>query len=64
MKTTIALLLSGLTLTASAKDWPMWGGTPDRNMVGEAKNLPIDINPGELDDETEAAVLTLSLIHI
>jgi len=35
MKTTIALLLSGLTLTATAQDWPMWGGTPDRNMVGE-----------------------------
>jgi len=58
MKTTTALLLSGLTLTASAKDWPMWGGTPDRNMVGEAKNLPVDINPGDLDDETEAAILT------
>jgi outer membrane protein assembly factor BamB len=58
MKTTTALLLSGLTLTAAANDWPMWGGTPDRNMVGKAKNLPVDINPGELDDETEAAVLT------
>ncbi|MFT6177687.1 MAG: outer membrane protein assembly factor BamB [Akkermansiaceae bacterium] len=63
MKTTTALLLSGLTVSgiipnAAAKDWPMWGGTPDRNMAGEAKNLPIDINPGELDDETEAAVLT------
>ena len=21
-------------------DWPMWGGTPDRNMVSGAKNLP------------------------
>src|SRR3954466_8019413 len=22
-------------------DWPMWGGTPDRNMVSKAKGLPI-----------------------
>ena len=57
MKTTTALLLSGLTLTAAAKDWPMWGSDPTRNMVGESKNLPTDINPGELDDETEAAIL-------
>src|SRR5437879_8442501 len=21
-------------------DWPMWGGTPDRNMVSNAKGLP------------------------
>jgi outer membrane protein assembly factor BamB len=57
MKTTTALLLSGLTLTATAKDWPMWGSDPTRNMIGESKNLPTDINPGELDDETEAAIL-------
>jgi outer membrane protein assembly factor BamB len=23
-------------------DWPMWGGTPDRNMVSSMKGLPID----------------------
>jgi outer membrane protein assembly factor BamB len=23
-------------------DWPMWGGTPDRNMVSSMKNLPIE----------------------
>ena len=23
-------------------DWPMWGGTPDRNMVSNAKGLPTD----------------------
>lgn len=57
MKTTTALLLSGLSLTATAKDWPMWGSDPTRNMVGESKNLPTEISPGELDDETEAALL-------
>src|SRR5947207_5961933 len=23
-------------------DWPMWGGTPDRNMVSNMKGLPTD----------------------
>src|SRR5438552_5501699 len=23
-------------------DWPMWGGTPDRNMVSNTKGLPIN----------------------
>jgi outer membrane protein assembly factor BamB len=23
-------------------DWPMWGGTPDRNMVSNMKGLPVD----------------------
>ena len=23
-------------------DWPMWGGTPDRNMVSNVKGLPTD----------------------
>jgi outer membrane protein assembly factor BamB len=37
-----------------AKDWPMWGGTPSRNMVADATNLPSDIKPGEINSETEA----------
>src|SRR2546430_6904085 len=23
-----------------SKDWPMWGGTPDRNMVSDMKGIP------------------------
>ena len=46
----ISLLAAG---AASAADWPMWGGTPDRNMVGTAKNLPVDVVTGEVDDESE-----------
>ena len=58
MKTTTGLLLTGLALsTAAAEDWPMWGKDASRNMVGNAKNLPVDIHPGELDDDTEAAIL-------
>jgi outer membrane protein assembly factor BamB len=45
-----ALLLSTLALTATGTragdpgtgDWPMWGGTPDRNMVSDAKGLPTE----------------------
>src|SRR6266436_407765 len=48
-----ALLAGGLLLTAHSPlptvtasdpgggDWPMWGGTPDRNMVSNMKGLPI-----------------------
>lgn len=53
-RTSIALLTAGLCAGAAhAEDWPMWGGSPDRNMVGKAKNLPTDIEIGEMDDETE-----------
>jgi outer membrane protein assembly factor BamB len=42
------LLLSGVAILASkssagdpgTSDWPMWGGTPDRNMVSTMKGLP------------------------
>ena len=38
---------AGIALVASdppsaGKDWPMWGGTPDRNMVSSMKGLPLD----------------------
>ena len=29
---------------AQSSDWPMWGGTPDRNMVSDMKNVSIDFN--------------------
>src|ERR1700681_4499071 len=46
----LALVLAGASwpahLVASdpggGGDWPMWGGTPDRNMVSNMKGLPID----------------------
>src|SRR6201988_2572229 len=37
--------LSATILTASdpgSGDWPMWGGTPDRNMVSNMKGLPAE----------------------
>jgi outer membrane protein assembly factor BamB len=43
----LLLLLSGVALLASksaasdpGNDWPMWGGTPDRNMVSNMKGIP------------------------
>ena len=48
MKTIIAITaassLAGLSSFArpipGTGDWPMWGGTPDRNMVSSMKGLP------------------------
>ncbi|MSO82680.1 MAG: hypothetical protein EXQ53_05240, partial [Acidobacteria bacterium] len=45
-----ALLACGLTLSPTrlaasdpgTGDWPMWGGTPDRNMVSSMKGLPAE----------------------
>jgi len=32
-------------------DWPMWGGTPSRNNVAEAGNIPAEWDIGEFDDD-------------
>lgn len=38
---TVALLLLCLSaVSLASQDWPMWGGTPQRNMVSSIKNLP------------------------
>ncbi len=37
-------VVAGLALSASdptGGDWPMWGGTPDRNMVSTMRDLPL-----------------------
>jgi outer membrane protein assembly factor BamB len=41
----LTVLLTGTALRASdpgTGDWPMWGGTPDRNMVSDMKGLPTE----------------------
>jgi outer membrane protein assembly factor BamB len=48
----IAVLISVLALTATvalSADWPMWGGTPSRNMVSPMKGLPTtwDVKSGK-----------------
>ncbi len=54
---TLAVMVMGTTLLSAAphagnpptNDWPMWGGTPDRNMVSFMKGLPTtwDIKSGK-----------------
>ena len=42
---TALLAFAAASLSASdpgSGDWPMWGGTPDRNMVSSMKGLPTD----------------------
>lgn len=51
------LLFLALSLALQAQDWPMWGGTPSRNMVAEAKNLPTEIKPGTINPENETVDL-------
>lgn len=56
MKTDILIvtaLLAGFTLTATAQDWPQWGGTPHRNMYSPAKGLPDRFEPGKFKKGTE-----------
>ena len=38
---------------SKGSDWPMWGRTPDRNMIGEAKNLPVNVEPGDYFSGTD-----------
>ena len=45
----VCLLSSNLV---TAEDWRMLGRSPERNMVGEADNLPTNIGTGKLDEET------------
>jgi len=42
-----------IALSAQAADWPTWGGTADRNMVGEANGIPTEIESGDYLPKTE-----------
>jgi outer membrane protein assembly factor BamB len=53
-----SLLLLALATPGLAADWPMWGGTPERNMVGTATNLPTEIVPGKLDADEQPDLTT------
>jgi outer membrane protein assembly factor BamB len=39
-----------LACIALAADWPMWGGTPSRNMVSLEAGLPSSADPGKAND--------------
>jgi hypothetical protein len=36
-----------LASMAQGADWPQWGGSDARNMIGQAKHLPATFGPGE-----------------
>ena len=36
----LAQLVSASDAVNGSGDWPMWGGTPDRNMVSNQKGMP------------------------
>ncbi len=43
---------NGAAGIASSADWPQWGGSPQRNNVSPARNLPVEWNVGEIDRKT------------
>ena len=45
-----AVAVFAMTTSASAADWPQWGGGPTRNPVSPEKGLPLDFQLGETDD--------------
>ena len=47
-----AVATAGLPLLHAA-DWPMWGGSPSRNMVAVAQGIPDDIHSGKFIPKTE-----------
>jgi outer membrane protein assembly factor BamB len=55
LRLTSSLVAAALAASvASAQDWPMWGGTPARNMVAPGvKNLPTDIVSGKFLPKSE-----------
>ncbi len=53
-KVALALLLISLPFPARASDWNQWGGSPVRNNVSPAKNIPTEWTPGDFDPATGA----------
>ncbi len=43
MRNILTLFFIAATSVALSADWPMWGGTPCRNMVSSMKGLPTDV---------------------
>ena len=49
MKKILVMVLLAAGCGAVAKDWPEYCGTPCKNLVAEARNLPDSFSPGEKD---------------
>ena len=52
------MISASLTATAPclAQDWPQWGGTLQRNMVSDAKGLPVHFDPSPKADPKTSGV--------
>jgi outer membrane protein assembly factor BamB len=48
----LTLLVWLPTVSASAADCPQWGGSPSRNNVSDAKNLPAEWNVGQFEEKS------------
>lgn len=52
--TGVSMGVALLAPVGMAADWPMWGGSPARNMgASEAKNLPVDFDPGQFKGDSD-----------
>lgn len=40
----LGVIAMAVTVSYVAADWPMWGGTPGRNMISNVKNVSIDFD--------------------
>lgn len=49
----LTIIIAGLTAPVLGADWPMWGGTPSRNMVSPEKNIPSDFEAGEYKEDSD-----------
>lgn len=52
----IGLLSPATAPQCIAADWPQWGGTLDRNMVSDAKGLPVKFEPSGKTDPKKSGV--------
>ncbi len=50
----VVVIASLAACQALAAEWNQWGGSPQRNNVPAATNLPVEWQPGEFDPETGA----------
>ena len=49
----IAILITVAVSAIHAADWPMWGGTVERNMASSEKGIVSDFDPGKMVKGTE-----------
>jgi outer membrane protein assembly factor BamB len=48
----VLVAMTAPLVRAEAPEWNQWGGAPHRNNTPDAKNLPVEWEPGEFDAQT------------